>query len=446
MVNMLKTQRQSSIRLGACITFAVGSMVGAGVFVLSSVAIQNAGPAALISFGLAGVAVLCSATSFMVIAARTRPGELGYAPVGQALGSEFWSFLTAWAFYVSSVVCTAFVLSAFGAYFHDFFLPSVPTLFLALLAAGIMTLINLGPASKISRIEGALVGIKVGILLLLIIAGLGHLQMQDFQPFLPHGVNSALTTSGLLFIAYLGFSVITNIAGDVKNPQKTVPRAILLSIIIVILLYGGVVLALLAVPLANYNEASIGNVATVLMGPVGGVLVSLAALVSTLSAANSNILGSSEIMVRLAKRKDVPTIMGKLRHGHPMVSVLSGAAVYLLLIASGQTDIIISLANVAAIVAIVFVNVAAIRLLRQKTSGNIRLIGEKILPIIGLLGAVGQLFLLGWTSLAGIAFVALGSLLYVVRRRFHHKEDHKKMLRHLAMHGGPVTRVLHTEE
>lgn len=206
-----------------------------------------------------------------------------------------------------------------------------------------------------------------------------------------------------------------------------------------VILYGGVVLALLSVPLKEYNEASIGHVAAVLMGPAGGLLVSLAALVSTLSAANSNILGSSEIMVRLARQKEVPTIAGRLWHGHPVMSVLFGAAMYLVLIFSGQTHLIIATANVAAILAIILVNVAAMKLMLQKKHGGMRLIGGPFLPLLGLIGCVAQLFALGFVQvIIGAVLAGIGGLVYVGRKRFHHQN----MVRSLDEQGGPLVRVL----
>lgn len=435
--------KQDTIGLWSCITFAVGSMVGAGVFVLSGVAIRDAGPGALLSFAMAGLAILCSAFSFMLIASLARPGELGYAPVGEALRHRFWGFLTAWSFYISSIACTAFVLHAFGTYLHDFFIPIIPVSLLAILAAIVMTFVNLSPTSRISRIEGLLVLTKVGILLLLVGFGLAHLSPQDFQPFLPHGQSSILATSGLLFIAYLGFSVITNIAGDVKNPRQTVPRAIFFSIIVVIVVYMGVVLALLASPLSSYDEASIGHAAAALMGPIGGILIPLAALVSTLSAANSNILGSSEIMIRLAVRRDVPTAIGRLWRGHPVVSVLFGAATYIFLLAANQAETTIVLANVAAISAIILVNVAAIHVILQRKPGSMRIFGGPVLPLIGLTGCISQLFILDLGSvIVGLLCVAAGGLVYLARKRFHHTTNHQQLVQDIKAQSSPLRRML----
>lgn len=431
------------IGLGSCLGFAIGSMVGAGVFVLSGVAVQKAGPAALVSFALAGVAVLCSAFSFMVVASLAKPRELGYAPVGQLLGHRFWGFLTSWAFYLGGVIGTAFVLHAFGVYMHDFFVPGVSALGWSLIAAVVMTLLNLGQASNIGKIEDILVVIKVAILVAFIGLGILHLSGGAFTPFAPDGSGSVVPTSGLLFIAYLGFSVVTNIAGDVKQPRRTIPLAILLSVIAVMVLYIGVVLALLAFPLPSYDESSVGRVAAEMLGPVGGVAVPLAALISTLSAANSNILGSSELMVRLAARKDVPTFAGRMWHGHPLASVLFGAVVYVLLLLSGKTDTVIQLANVAAIVAIALVDIAAIRAATRPAVGALRLLGGPVLPLLGLLSCGAELWLLGFRPvLVGLVLIAAGAGLYLGRKLYHNPAYHQELVAHLERYGGPLLRTL----
>jgi len=301
----------------------------------------------------------------------------------------------------------------------------------------------LGRASNIGKIEDVLVIVKVAILVVFVGFGIFHLSHNSFVPLAPHGSGSVLATSGLLFIAYLGFSVVTNIAGDVRSPKKTIPKAILLSVLIVMALYAGVVLALLAFPLVHYDESSVGQVAARVLGPVGGWAIPIAALVSTLSAANSNILGSSELMVRLAARKDVPTFAGRLWHGHPVVSVLFGAAVYGLLLVSGQTETVIALANVAAIVAIALVDVAAIRAMLRPRPGMMRLLGGPVLPFLGLVSCVAQLWLVGVKPVAlGLILVALGGVLYLGRKIYHNPAAHDALISSLARHGGPALRTL----
>ncbi|UQU67588.1 APC family permease [Couchioplanes caeruleus] len=430
-----------SIGLVSCVAFAVGTMVGAGVFVLSGLAVERAGPAAIASFVLAGVLVLLSALSFAVVASLAPPGGSGYAYVGQALGRR-WGFLTSWAFWLGGVIGVAFVLNAFGRYLHDFFLSALPPTLVAVAAVVVIALLNIGPASLIGRAETALVVVKVAILVLLIVFAFIHIGRAHFTPFAPHGAGSVVTTSALLFIAYLGFNVVTNMAGDVERPQRTIPLAILLSMGIVALIYVGVVVALLAGQISTYDEASVGTAAKHLIGDWGGILIPIGALISTLSAANANMLGSSEIMVRLAGDRQVPTVAGRLWHGHPAVSVLAAAVTAVILLLTGGIQAIIALGNVAAIVAMVLVNAAAFRAQRRKHRAGIRLPAGPLLPALGLLAALVQLVFIGWwQTLLGLVLVAAGLGLHALRG--HHQAQHHAVITgHLHQNTGPAGRAL----
>jgi len=436
-------RQRKKIRLLTATAFAVGAMIGGGVFVLTGAALQDAGPAALLAFLMAGIVVLLSALSFAVIASEAPPIKSGYTYVGKVLGSPLWSFLTSWCFYLSGIIAAAFVLNAFGVYVHGFITHNISALFWALVAAAALTLVNLGPASEIGKIETFLVGGKMLVLLLLIGFGLAHFHTTVLQPFNPHGSSKIFTTSAFLFIAFLGFNVITNISGDIDRPSKTVPRAILLSMLVVALVYVGVVIALLTAHISNYSEASVGVAARQLIGPVGGGLVVAGALVSTLSSANANILGSSEVMVRLAANKDVPTILGHMRRGHPYVSVLAGAVLYFVLILTGKTDVIVNLANVTAIVALIIVNIAAARALVSRTHEGLRLPLGWAIPVLGAVGALSQFAFMPLDSLLiGLALALGGLAIYASRGRYHLPRLHREIVRTVEAIDGPLSRSL----
>lgn len=435
--------RTKKIRLLTATAFAVGAMIGGGVFVLTGSALQQAGPAALVAFLMAGIVVLLSALSFAVIASEAPPGKSGYTYAGQVLGSPVWSFLTSWCFYLSGIIATAFVLNAFGVYVHSFLTHGISALFWALVSATVLTLVNLGPASEIGKIETLLVGGKIFVLLLLVAFGLGHFNVGILHPFSPHGTSYIFTTSAFLFIAFLGFNVITNISGDIEHPRRTIPRAILLSMLIVTLVYLGVVIALLAAHIRTYSEASVGVAAQHLIGPIGGSLVIASALVSTLSSANANILGSSEIMVRLAADKDVPTVLGHMRNGHPYISVLAGAVLYIILILTGHTNVVINLANVTAIVALIIVNTAAARALSLKVHKGLRLPLGWLLPVLGAIGAAAQFAFMPISSLLiGLSLAVGGLAVYALRNRFHIPRWHRGIVRTLDSLEGPLSRSL----
>jgi len=419
--------------------FAVGAMVGGGVFVLTGVALKQTGPSAIVSFLIAGLIVSFSALSFAVVAAKAGRGESAYAYVGKVLGSPMWGFITSWCFYLGGIVGAAFVLKAFGIYMHSFIYPGLSAISWGLIGAAFLTLVNLGPASQIGRIETLLVGIKLMILLILAAAGIVAFKPHDILPFAPNGTWQIIQTSSYLFVAYLGFSVITSISGDIVRPQKTVPRAIVLSMAIVAVIYAGVVVALLAAHIKDYSEASVGTAATHLLGPAGSGLVIAGALVATLSSANANILGSSEIMLRLAHRKQVPTILGRLYGGHPYISVVAGAIMYSALIVCSTDASIVALANTVVLVALVVVNAAAFVLLLK--SGQRRL--QWMLPLLGLGGAAVQiLFIAPSTLMFGGLLVGFGVLLYTVRELYFLPRRHHEIAKTVDNLEGPLSRSL----
>lgn len=110
-----QTLDESKIGLIPCLAFAVGTMVGGGVFALSGIAIDDAGPGAVVSYILAGVVMMLSALSFVAVASRARPGDSGYGPVGDLLGSA-WRFVTMWSFYLNGLMILTFLLISFGQY------------------------------------------------------------------------------------------------------------------------------------------------------------------------------------------------------------------------------------------------------------------------------------------------------------------------------------------
>lgn len=444
------TQETTSHKIGLlpCLAFAVGTMIGGGVFTLSGVAVDEAGPSAIFGYVIAGVVMLMSALTFAAVASRSKPGDSGYAAIGEILRPE-WRFLTMWAFYLNAVTGMAFVLISFGSYLRQYFLPTTSTTAAALVAIVALALLNLGPADIVGRAETFLVGLKVGILILLVVYGLVYVSPDDFAPLAPQGGGSLLRVTAMLFTAYVGFNVVTNMAGSVRRPERTVPLAIILSIVISGVVYVGVIIALLASGVQNFGEAGLGRAAEALMGAWGAVLVAFAACVSTLSAANANMLGSSELMIKLAAQGDVAGRWGKLtRHKHPAASVFLATAIVVVLIGLSDLDTAVALSNVAAIMAMLIVNVAAYKLARKGwPAPGMRLRGGIALPVVAFLTAAAQLPSLGWADvLLGTAMVFAGLFIYALRHRPELTADPDPILRAIEELETPLARAMRRRE
>jgi APA family basic amino acid/polyamine antiporter len=425
------------IGLVPCVAFCVGTMIGGGVFTLSGIAVDQSGPAAIVAYLIAGAVMLLSALSFVVVSSRSQPGDSGYAPLGEIL-SPGWRFIAMWGFYLNAVVCIAFVLLSFGSYLNEYFVKSLNQTAAALIAVVIIALLNLGPADLIGKAETGLVALKVAILLLLSGYGLAFIGNVQWTPFFTGGRGSLLTTTALLFTAYTGFNVVTNMAGSVRDPDRTVPRAIIISILVAAAVYIGVILALLASGQSDFGEAGLGKAAEALMGSWGGPLVAFAACVSTLSAANANLLGSSELMIRLAGQGDVPPAAGHMsKRGHPVFSVFLAAIIAALLIVfSRQGNLIVALSNVTAIIAMLVVDAGAFRLARRGWPGQgVKLKGGGLIPVVGFTATAAQLPSLGLEAvLIGTGMTAAGYLIYALRHNgwlSHELDELRRRIREL---------------
>lgn len=440
-----------SIGMISLIAFAVGTMVGGGVFALSGMVVKDAGPGAIIAYIAAGIVMTLSALSFAAVASRAKPGETGYAPIGTVL-SPVWRFVTMWAFYIMGVTGVAYVLMSFGSYFLVF-VPKSHAIIVAIIAALALILLNYGPAGLVGKAETVMVGFKLTVLLILIVFGLKAFKPTFFDHWTPDGMGSVLAATAILFTAYSGFNVITNMSGSVKNAQKKVPLAIVLSLVIVAVIYIGVAVALVVSGTSSesgFEEHGLTLAAEKLMGHWGAVLVGIAALVSTLSGANANLLGSSDLIVRMAQNGDIPSKLGRLsKKGNPISAVtLSGAIILVLMVAahlsgSGGMKMIVVFTNVSGIIALVIVDITAAKMGFQgwKTPG-MKLFGGGVIPVLAVAAASLQIPSLGewWQVVIGVAMVAVGFLIWA-RRANSDPRDVQDITNHVSNMSTPLLRV-----
>jgi APA family basic amino acid/polyamine antiporter len=424
-------------------------MVGGGVFTLSGTAINNAGPAAIVSYLAAGAIMALSALSFVAVAARAAPGDSGYGPIGDVLGPG-WRFMAMWGFYLNGITILTFLVVSFGEYLDEYFIKGIGTVPAALLATAGVVLLNLGPTALVGKAEAFLVAAKVVLLLVFIGFGLANLGDADFTPFAPEGGSAVVSTTALLFTAYTGFNVVTNMAGSVDNPNRTVPLTVIGSILISAALYVGVILAMLASGVDQFGAAGVGEAAQALMGEWGAYLMAFAACLSTLSGANANVLATSELSLRLVSQGDVPPVLGRTSPGgHPYVSVLFLGLLTFVLVLVADVDNIVALANVGALVAMIVVNAACAGLVRQGWPGRgLRLPGGYLVPALGIVTCFSQFFSLPSDMvLAGALLVGAGLLLFFTRhvRRLGEGLD-ERARRTIAALETPLQRALRTPE
>ncbi len=296
----------------------IGSMVGAGIFALLGEAGLLAGAASYISFFIGGVVALLSGYSLSKLGARfpAAGGLVEY--LTQIYGVNLFSGGLSVMLYYSTLVGLALVAKAFGAYAAALTGFANSAQAVNAYAVGILLflgLINFRGVRRVAEFENMVVGIKVTVLFVFVIAGLITLKPGLLAPVLYPGMTPILFSLAITFFAYSGFSVITNAAEEVKNPAKTLPRAMFLAISTVILLYMGVALAvygnLTVEQVVKANEYALAEAAKPVFGMTGFTIVAIAALFSTSSAINATLFSVTNISYELAKNGELPAAYGK---------------------------------------------------------------------------------------------------------------------------------------
>ncbi len=370
-------------------SIGVGGMVGGGIFAVLGLTLYLARGAAPIAFFIAGLAALITAYSYAKLSIRF-PSEGGTVEfLVQGFGNGFlagWLNVLLLASYVIMITLYAY---AFGAYSSSMIFGGenwfTRTAF-AWFVIALFTLINALGAYVVGKVEDAMVMFKVAVLLLVGGAGLllgnpGRLSPANWPPLL-----QVIAGGFVIFLAYEGFELIANTAKDVKDPEKTLPKAFYASVLFVMFLYimvaASAAMNLTWQEVVKYKDYALAVAARPVFGELGFLLVGIAAVVSTASAINATLYGTARISYVVAKYGELPPVVGKriwgmATEGLIVISIASALAVALLPLES--ISLAGSLGFLTIYAAVNFVNYK----LREVTKAN---------PALALLGFAFCLF------------------------------------------------------
>ena len=421
----------------------VGAMIGAGIFVLTGIAAGTAGPGLLLAFSLNGIVTLFTALVYAELGSAIPEAGGGYLWVKHSLPSIN-GFLSGWMSWFAHAVAGSLYALGFGTYFGllletyhiDIFGLSGGGLikFLAIVVALLFIYINYMGASETGMIANIVGFAKITILGVFIISGLYTIYYKpdwfsNFNPFLPNGFGGIFMAMGLTFIAFEGYEVIAQTAEEVKNPKKNIPRAIFLSLIIVIPIY--LLVAFVSIGALNtdipswqflgqHKELGLLEAARQFM-PYGTFLLLIGGLVSTMSALNATTFSSTRVSFAMGRDHNLPSIFKKIHpiKRTPYAALFISGALIIVMAVSLPIEDVASAASIMFLLLFLQVNIAAIKI-RDKFGKELDY-GYKMpfFPVIPILGIISQLFLAiymfnfspyGWY--ATIIWIALGVLVY----------------------------------
>ncbi len=364
-------QSKKPIGFWSAVSMGIGAMVGAGIFALLGEASAISGSAVYISFIIGGVIALFSGYSLGKLGARypSAGGIVEY--LTQAYGAGYFTGSMSIMLYLAAVVSLSLIAKAFGNYAFTFLPDGSPHGLHHVFSIGIVALfvmVNYSGARDVAVWERLIVAIKFSVLSGLAVAGILYLRPELLSPRLYPPIDDIFFSLAITFFAYEGFRVITNTAEDMPDPARTLPRSMMTSILLVMLLYVGVAFAVFGnLPTDKVIAArdyALAEAALPIFGHAGFVIVAIAALISTASSINANLYAVTNVTYQLATDGELPAAFGK-PIGHSREGLLISGVIVVVL------SLLFDLSEIAAIGSISILFVHAVTHL-----GHLRLASE----------------------------------------------------------------------
>ncbi len=379
-----------TVSFWSAVSMGIGAMVGAGIFALLGQAGLIAGSAVWLSFVAGGIIALFSGYSMGRLGARfpSSGGLVEY--LVQGYGEGVFSGAISIMMYVSSLVSIALVARTFGSYAYELLPSGFAHLWVETFAAGIVLVfmaINLNGAGSMAKVENIVVLLKMLALAVFAIVGMVTMDPEKLSPSHYPPISSVFFSLAITFFAYEGFRIITNAAEDMKDPARTLPRAIMTSIGLVMVLYVAVAFAvfgnLTAQEAIKAQDYALAQAALPIFGAAGFTIMAIAALLSTSSAINASLYAATNVTYQLARLGELPCAFGKpIAHSRQGL-IISSAAIIIM-------AVFFDLSSIAAIGAIstlaihLIVHVGHLRILK-KTKASVIMI---LIAILVNLGAI----------------------------------------------------------
>ncbi len=411
----------------------MGNIIGAGIYVLVGEASGFAGGLIWLAFLVGALVALFTGLSYAELSSMYPKAASEYVYLGRAYGNRLLSFLTEWTMLVTEMVAAAAVAVGFAGYFSaEFGIPELPVAVVLLM---ILSMIAIGGVKGSLRLNMILSLIAIVGLLVVIAAAFGKLGSVPYTTS-PNGVPGILSATTLVFFSYIGFDNMSNLSEETKDPEKTIPRALMIAVGITTILY--VFVGIAAVSLAPLqqlalSEAPLAYAVSVVLGPAAYDLLTIIALFTTFNTVLVLLIVSSRILYGMAREGALPKVLGKVdRHTDtPIIASLVTFIVALGFLVIGNVGVIAKVTSFGSLFTFALVNLALLHLrrvaprLRRPFKAPLSIGWVSITALLGLISGVALLSQFDGLSITlGVMLPSSGILLYFfVGRKSIHRTD-----------------------
>ncbi len=403
----MNTQEHLRRELGfwAALTIGAGTMIGAGIFLLSGIAISLAGPAAIFSYIAAGIVCIITAASAAELATGMPTSGGDYFFVSRSLGPPFGA-ISGIGIWLSLTFAIAFYLVGVGEYLSEF-LPIAP-IWGAVAVGTLLTALNVIGAKESGGTQVIVVLTLIVILGVYAIAGGFNIDPGNLDPFFPQGIRPVFATTALVFISFLGFVKIAAVSEEIKEPWKNLPRALIGSVALVTLLYVLIVLVTAGVLTQDEIEQTrtpLTAAAERIFGPVGTVVMIFAGLLATISSANASIMAASRINLAMARDHMIPQWLNEIHPKRltPYRAILLTGILALLLLSIDSLETLAEIASVLQLYSYAALNIGCVILRAANPDWYkpaFRVPGTPFAQVFAALGCIAIILLSGLVAQA----------------------------------------------
>jgi APA family basic amino acid/polyamine antiporter len=442
-----ETQSRSGLRrvlgLWQLTAIGLGGLIGVGIFVLTGVvAATQAGPAVSLSFVIAGMASAAAALCYAEFAGMIPVAGSAYTYAYAVLG-ELAAWIIGWDLLLEYALVVAVVSIGWSGYLQALLgqlglaLPiwasgaagtgegrfvDLAAVLGALFVAALLTQrIEWG-----ARFNAVMVVIKIAAVALVVVAGLPHVRLENWTPFMPYGFGGVVEGAAIVFFATFGYDTLTTAAEEARDPQRQLPRAVLLSLGVALTLY--IVMSLVLTGMARYdtlnNPAPVASAFTAVGMHWATFIVSVAAVAGIISVMLAFLLGCARICFAMSRDGLLPAWFSKAhpRHHTPHRPTLVIGALTAIVAGLFPIREVAELVNIGTLSAFVVIclSVIVMRRTRPDVPRSFRTPLSPWTPLVGVgfsLWLLSKLPLIAWERFA--VWMALGLLVYFAYGRRH---------------------------
>lgn len=406
-------------RLGlfSIITISISSMLGSGIFVLPGIGFETTGPSLFLAFLFSAITILPAAMSKAELATAMPTSGGTYIYIERTFG-PLAGTVAGLGLFISILLKASFALIGLGTYFIVFStLPLMPTIMIFL---GAIVVLNIFGVGKVSSMLTIILGISLVSLAILAGMSVSSWEQANMVPLMTNGWDGLASATALVFVSFAGVTKVAAIAEEVKDPEKNLPRGILLSLLIVTILYCAVSFILAGVFPTGEIAGDIKPIFTLAKSVAGswvGNFIALVAVLTMVNTSNAGILAGSRFPFAMSRDRLLPEQLGKLhpRFLTPLASIILSGIIVATVLLTMDVAKIAKLASAFMIMIYMVENLAVI-VLREKRPQWYKP-GYKAplyptLQVLGILSGFALLYAMGSLAILAIGSIAVPGILF----------------------------------